>query len=242
MTIDRNSGIPYHIQVEKLIREMIVSEKYQNGSLLPKEVDLALKLGLSRNTVRQAISKLVNEGLLERKKGIGTKVVEPVISTQLENWMSFTKEMEKRGVKIINYEIKVEKVAADKEVATALEIGEGKEVIKLSRLRGDKEGPFVLFVSWFHPRIELTGNEDFTRPLYELLENDYSTVSVLSKELIQAIAADERIAKILGIPISSPVLKRIRKVYDPGKRAIEYGLCFYRADKFSYSIEINRKM
>jgi len=240
LRINHKAPIPLHMQVEKLLRELAEMPNYQKGELFPNEVDIARQLGISRNTVRQAISKLVIEGLLERKKGVGTKVSGQNISTQLKSWMSFTREMKAKGVKVINYDIKVEKERANNDVANALEIAENTEVLKLSRLRGDEDEPFVLFVSWFHPRIGLNGNEDFTRPLYEIIENDYSIIADLSKEEIKAVCPDKEISELLQINEDDPVLNRIRKVYDPGKRPIEFGLVYYRADKFTYTIDIKR--
>ena len=74
--IDHSSAVPLHAQVETLLRELIELPKYKNGGLLPKEVDLAKQLGISRNTLRQATNKLEYEGLLVRKKGVGTRVAE----------------------------------------------------------------------------------------------------------------------------------------------------------------------
>ncbi len=241
LRINHNNGIPLHLQVESLVRDLIEKPNYQKGQLLPKEVDMANQLGISRNTVRQAISKLVIEGLLERKKGVGTKVSKQNISTQLQSWMSFTQEMNSKGIAFTNYEITVEKVKACNEVAAALEIKENTKIIKLSRLRGDVDGPFVYFVSWLHPRIGLTGKEDFTRPLYEIIEKDHSIIVDLSREEIKAISADKTISEKLLVPEKEPILERIRKVYDPGKRPIEFCTGYYRADKFSYSIDIKRE-
>lgn len=241
LRINHNNGVPLHLQVENLVRELIDKPSYQKGKLLPKEVEMANQLGISRNTVRQAISKLVIEGLLERKKGVGTKVAHQNISTQLQSWMSFTQEMNRKGIAFINYEIKVEKVKATSEVAAALEIKENTEIIKLSRLRGDIDGPFVYFVSWLHPRIGLTEEEDFTRPLYEIIEKDHSIIVDLSREEIKAISANSEVSTKLLVSEKDPILERIRKVYDPGKRPIEYCTGYYRADKFSYSIDIKRE-
>ena len=99
--IDHTSPIPLHIQVENLLREMINDPEYQNGKLLPKEVDLAKRLGISRNTIRQATNKLVYENLLVRKKGVGTKVIKSNVSTKLDSWFSFTKEMKRKGIDFI---------------------------------------------------------------------------------------------------------------------------------------------
>ena len=87
--IDLKSSIPYHVQVEKYLRELIRIKEYASGeSFLPKEESLAKRFGISRNTVRQAIDKLVQEGLVERKRGVGSKVVSQNISTRLDQWIS----------------------------------------------------------------------------------------------------------------------------------------------------------
>ena len=101
LKIDHKSKLPLHVQVEELLRELITLPEYQNGNFLPKEVDLANNLGVSRNTIRQATNKLEYEGLLIRKKGVGTKVASPMMSTNLNMWYSFTKEMESRGIKVV---------------------------------------------------------------------------------------------------------------------------------------------
>lgn len=241
MRINHKIGIPLHLQVEKLLRDLIELPEYKEGKFLPKEVDMANKLGISRATVRQAIGKLVFEGLLERKKGVGTKVASHNISTRLQNWMSFTQEMNRKGISFVNYEINVEKVKATEKVADALEIAINTEIIKLTRLRGDTKGPFVYFISWLHPRIGVTGQEDFTQPLYDIIEKDHSILVDLSREEIKAICADKFLAVKLQLSEGYPVLERIRKVYDPGNRPIEYCLAYYRADKFSYTIDIKRE-
>ena len=68
--ITHGSAIPLHFQIEELLRELIKQDEYKKGQLLPTEVMLAEQLGTSRNTVRQAINKLVSEGLLIRKKRV----------------------------------------------------------------------------------------------------------------------------------------------------------------------------
>ena len=110
----------------------------------------------------------------------------------------------------------------------------------MERLRGRPEGPFVYFVSYFHPRVGLTGKEDFQRPLYEILEKDHLVVVSLSKEEITARAADKFIAGKLNLAPGSPVLCRKRFVFDQGERPIEYNLGFYRADSFVYTVESRR--
>jgi len=241
MQIDHTSSIPLYKQIEDYIRDLVDSGEYDGGKLLPKEKDLAKKFGVSRNTVRQGMYKLVMEGLLVRKKGVGTMVAPQTITTQLNEWHSFTQEMTERGVSLKNYLVKVKKEEADSKLAKIFQIEEGREIIRLERLRGDDKDPFVFFISWFHPRVGLTGEENFDRPLYEIFENDLSVIPTRSNEELKAITADKETADYLKIETEEPVLYRKRKVYDMGDRIVEYNVGFYRGDKFTYSINIERE-
>ena len=239
LKINHKSPEPLHHQVENLLRGLINQPEYSSkGKFLPKEVELAKRLGISRNTVRHATNKLVYEGLLIRKKGVGTKVADNPISTKLNSWHSFTQEMNEKGIPFKNYDIKVEWVEADSFTANFFSISEEKKILKMERLRGMEDGPIVYFISYFHPRVGLTGNEDFSKPLYKMLEEEYSTIVLVSKEEISARLADEDIAKKLRIKKKSPILRRKRFVFDPGGRPVEYNIGYYNAENFTYSIEI----
>ena len=103
-SLDKKELDPLHIQAETYIRQLIEKEEYKAGKLLPTEVELAKMLNISRNTLRQAINKLVYEGLLLRKRGHGTRVVRKGIVGGVKNWLSFSQEMKMLGieVKILN--------------------------------------------------------------------------------------------------------------------------------------------
>jgi GntR family transcriptional regulator len=240
MQIDRSSPVPLYKQIEDYIRDLVSSGDYDKGKLLPKEEDLAKRLGVSRNTVRQGMYKLVLEGLLIRKKGIGTIVAPRTITTHLDEWHSFTQEMSKRGVSLKNYSVKVSEEAADKTLAEVFQIKKGTKLISLERLRGNDNLPFVYFISWFHPRVGLTGEEDFNQPLYQILEEDLSVFPSRSNEELKAVPADAETAEYLNISEGEAILNRKRLVYDAGDRIIEYNVGFYRGDKFTYSIDIKR--
>ncbi len=237
LKIDHKSKLPLHIQVEELLRRLISQPEYQNGTFLPKEVELANRLGVSRNTIRQATNKLEYEGLLARKKGVGTKVAQRQLSTSLQDWQSFTKEMSKRGIITSNLLLSLETVKADEKMAGFFNIPLHTPICKLSKLKGVDGEPIVYFESYFHPRITLTASDDLNRPLYQLLSEKFDIVVVRSSEHISALAAGS-VAKKLEVDAKCPVLFRERFVYDPGDRPIEYNVGYYRSDKFTYSIEI----
>lgn len=240
-SIDHKSPVPLHAQVEALLRKMIEEEEYRDGAFLPNEVDFAKRLGISRNTIRQALNKLVFEGLLVRKKGVGTTVADRSINSKVSNWLSFTQEMQAKGLEPKTFDINISWVYPDHELLISFGISGEKEILKMERLRGLEDGPFVYFVSFFHPRVGLTGKEDYSRQLYEILENDYSTIASLSREEISARSADAFLAKKLQISPGDPILVRKRIVFDPGMRPIEYNVGYYKAESFVYTIESKRE-
>jgi GntR family transcriptional regulator len=237
LKIDHKSKLPLHVQVEELMRRLIALPEYQNGNFLPKEIELANTLGVSRNTIRQATNKLEYEGLLIRKKGIGTRIAPQLMSTNLSNWYSFTKEMESRGIKTANLFLKLETVESTGKISTFFNIRPKTRVVKLSKLKGVDNNPIVYFESYFHPRIVLTESDDINLPLYQLLKDKFGISVVRSVEHITARRADF-VADLLKIDATDPILFRERFVYDPGDRPVEYNVGYYRSDKFIYSIEI----
>lgn len=242
MKINRNSDMPLHAQAEEILRQLIDSEEYRAGKLLPNEVELSQQLNISRNTLRQAINKLVYEGLLVRKKGVGTRAAQKGIVSGVKNWLSFSQEMKMMGIEIRNFELHVSRKTPDATIANffGLDAESPCKCIVMERVRGKKEYPFVQFISYFNPAIPLTGDEDFNRPLYEILEKDYGVTVKTSKERIRASLAGETVADKLEIKPSDPVLVRERFVYDVDGMPVEYNIGYYRADSFTYTIEAER--
>ncbi len=238
--LDHDSVVPLHIQVEELLMNIIKLPDYANGKLLPKEVELAKNLGVSRSTVRQACNRLAEKNIIVRKKGIGTKVNRNMIVTKLDSWASFSKEMLEQGRTLVNYKFELKKVFSSKIVSYKLGIELDTPVFRISRVRGDKTSPQVYFVSYFHPKVVLKDEYDYSRPLYDIIQEKCGFHAEFSKEEISAILADEKRAKKLDISEGSPILKRERLVLDRGHAALEYNIGYYKADNFIYSVELRR--
>jgi len=240
LEVNHDSPVPLHVQVEELLRKLIQQEEYQNGKLLPAEKDLAKKLNISRNTFRAAMNKLVYEGLVVRRKGIGTKVNQDVVRTQLTAWPSFTREMNDKGRPFHDISKNVSREKVSLEVAKYLNIDENTEVQKLERLRGESDEPVVLFISYFHPRVGITPNESFDGPLYEILEEKYHVEPTLAKEEIIAELPDEHLASKLMMEPNTPILIRKHLACDDEDNPIEFCYACYRADRFVYQINFRR--
>ena len=233
-------GIPLHQQARHYLLELIQSDEYKNGKMLPKEVDLARQLGISRNTLRQAINLLVYEGKLVRKKGVGTRVASKGIAGGVRNWHSFTREMNDLGIEVRTYELFVRHRKPSAEIAHFFQMDPEKTCVSMERVRGNNDYPFVQFISYYNPSLPITGEENYSQPVYEMLEDLYGIVVKTSREEVTARLAGDEVASKLGIRPKDPILVRKRFVYDENDRPVEYNVCYYRADSFIYTLEVKR--
>jgi GntR family transcriptional regulator len=219
---------------------MIQTGKYPPGELLPNEMSLARRLGVSRATVRTGIGRLVYEGLLERKAGIGTRVARSPVPSGIGAWHSFTHEMERLGIAVQSFSTVAEVVPAPDDVAGALQIAAGVPTLRLDRVRGWDGEPVVHFRSWLHPRLSLTTGLDYREPLYEIIERQSSVVAESSYEEMTAVAAPAELSAVLTVSPGTPLLLRRRIVSDPGGTPIEYSVVHYRSDRFTLTMDIRR--
>ena len=241
LRLDHASALPLHAQAEQLVRILIERPQYRAGGLLPDEVALARSLGISRNTLRAAISRLVAEGRLERKAGVGTRVVEPRVKSGVGAWHSFTREMAAKGIQLKTYSVKVSLAPATDPVAKALQIAPGTEVLCLDRVRGWDDKPEADFHSCFHPRLGLTKDEVFEKPLYEMIQERTGVVADQSLEEFIAVAADKRLARLLDVTVGTPLLRRERTVLDTGRKPIEFAVVHYRCDRFRLTLSLRQE-
>lgn len=241
LTLDRKSPVPLRAQVEQLLRDLIQQPEYQNDGLLPDECTLAAKLGVSRGTIRSGISKLVFEGLLQRKAGVGTRVA---ASTHLESgiaaWRSFTREMAAKGITVENYRLNYRLSPVSEAAARNLQLKSGTLVWWLERVRGWDNQPILYSVSWFHPRLGLKGKEDFRTPLYETIEAATGARPHHAREEFLAVSADARLSKLLQTASKTSLLLRRHQVFDVGDQPIEFSEVYYLSSHFTLTLNLRR--
>lgn len=147
------------------------------------------------------------------------------------------------GIEIRNFELHLSFKLPTDEIANFFRINrETVRCLVMERVRGRKEYPFVYFISYFNPAIGMTGDENFNRPLYEMLENQYGITVKTSKEEISARLAGDFIAEKLEIAANDPILIRKRFVYDVNDNPVEYNIGYYKADSFTYTIDATRNI
>lgn len=239
-SIDHRSAIPFRAQVEELLRGLIRQPEYQNGALLPDEVRLAAQLGISRGTVRTSITKLVHQGLLERKAGVGTRVSNRHAESGIMAWRSFSREMAAKGIAVDNFKMEYQFAEVSADAARCLQLPKGSKVWRLDRVRGWNGKPVLHTISWFHSRLNLKGSEEFDKPLYELIETVSGTRPHHARETFSAVAADQRLSRLLDVPKGTSLLLRRHTVFDPGNRPFEYAEVRYVSSRFELTLDLSR--
>jgi len=240
LSLDHHSAVPLRAQVETLLRDLVRQPQYQKGTLLPDEMALAAELGVSRGTIRSGISKLVFEGVLERKAGVGTRVSNKNAESGIRAWRSFTREMAAKGIKVENFATSFEQVEASPEAREALNMDPGTKLWRLDRVRGWDGLPVLQSTSWFHPRLRLKGDEKFDRPLYEVVEAASSVRPHHAKEEFLAIAASIAQAELLEVEKAAPLMLRRHTVFDAGNRPFEYAEVYYVSSRFTLTLDMRR--
>ena len=240
MELNKSKGAsPLYYQLKELLEEKIRSGEYPVGSKIPSELELEKQYSLSRVTVRQALNELANEGLVLRRRGLGTIVqAGKLLNEQLTSIKSFTLEMQERGVVPGTRSIVHSTEIASKEVAQHLIISPGEIVHKVERVRTGNDLPVVVFNSYFAGKYgDILINMRKEASLYEHLKDNGVLIKRASDNYI-AVLADIEIARMLEIPVGSPVLRRTRVSYDTNGDVVEYSKCFYNSSLYSCSVEL----
>lgn len=233
-------NIPLHKKIRMDLLEKINSEFYQENDIIPTELELSKKYGVSRPTVRQAIQALVNEGYLERRKKRGTIVKKNKIKQEFTHVLeSFDSEMNRKGISpktnVLNFSIE----HANEEVAENLNIELNEEVYKLFRLRYAGEEPVVVVTTYIpkemFPELE---EVDFTSQLlYNVFKEFGYPIKSVSRKL-EVIKADETTSDLLNVKENDPMFYFHTQGFTSDKIAIEYSISKYRGDINYFVFEI----
>jgi len=239
MPLDEKSFVPLYYQLTEELRENIENGEWPPNSLIPSETELCERYKVSRGTVRQALSQLVQEGLLYRKQGKGTFVAEPKITQQLNRFYSFAQDMREKGLRPSSLLLQKEKILPDSYIKNILGLKEEEMVYKIMRLRLADEEPLILETSYLVEELfpDLDKEDVEKVPLYDIILKKYRIKITRAKETFEPILIDEFEAKKLKIPVGSPALLVKRVTYTAGI-PFEFRKSVVRGDKCSYSVEL----
>jgi DNA-binding GntR family transcriptional regulator len=237
IVLDPGSPEPLYFQVSRQLHAAIEDGRLPAGARLGNEVDLAAKLRLSRPTIRQAIQTLVNQGLLVRRRGVGTQVVRTKVARPLR-LSSLFDDLAGLGGKpesavLVN---RVEEAGA--EVAELLEAPGLTHVRRLKRLRSTDGEPLALMNNYLPDGIlDADDDELRERGLYQLLRSAGVRLHAAEQNIGARLATEED-AELLREEPGAALLTMQRTTYDDSGRVVEYGWHVYRASRYTFNLSL----
>ena len=237
--IDRGSPIPLWFQVAQHLEQAIGSGALVQGSLLDNEIVMAERLGISRPTMRRAMEQLVDQGLIVRRRGIGTRVVQPKVRRPLE-LTSLHDDLAGSGQEPSTVVLEFDVVGAPAEVAARLGLTEGDPVVHVERLRSARELPIARMTNWL-PADVVTFEQDelAATGLYDLLRRSGVHLHSAS-QTVGARTATAAEARQLGESRGAALLTMERETLDDNGTTVEFASHLYAASRYSFEINLVR--
>ncbi|AWI80615.1 GntR family transcriptional regulator [Parazoarcus communis] len=235
------SPVPLHTQIREVLRRQILDGTYPPHSQMPSESQMMNLFSVSRITIRQALGDLQKEGLIFKVMGKGSFVAKPKAFQSLSRLQGFGEAMSPSGYETYSLLMSARETEASIVVAQQFSIKPGTQVFEIQRLRYLNREPISVDVSYFPIDIgrRLVQEDLAARDIFVILENDFDLNLTHADLQIEAICADESLARHLGIAEGSPLLRMERMTY-AGDVPVDFEFLYYRGDAFQYRLRIDR--
>ena len=229
-------GMKKYEQLFKLIEQDILSEKYSVGEFLPSEQELAQYHKISRDTVRKALDKLQKEGLIQKFKGQGSKVIKhEQINFPVTNLTSYQELVELHGMISKTHVISLEKLTVDKKLAQITGFPEYRLVWRIIRQRVVDQVASVLDIDYLDKElIPNISREIAEYSIYNYIENKLNLVIDYAKKEITIDHATNRDKILLDIANENHVVSVKSQVYLANGQQFQFTDSRHKLDKFRF--------
>ncbi|MFC7365258.1 MULTISPECIES: GntR family transcriptional regulator [Bhargavaea] len=242
--LDKSVPIPLYFQLKELILNNIQNGTYQVEDAIPTEKELSEIYDISRTTVRQAITELVQEGWLYRVKSKGTFVRTPKISQSfIQALGSFNDQIRALGMTPSTEVLDFEVISAPEQVAEQLKLQQKDKVIYIHRRRFADNEPIVMVKTYLpYDRCSFVLNHDLVKEsLYPVLGMHEETSINKIRRFIEAVEASQYEQEYMNVEKGSAIQKFLSIGYNLKDEPIEYSVARYRGDKNRFEIVITAK-
>ena len=239
-TLKKQNGALYK-QIKERLEQEIRDRRWKPGESIPTEPELMELYQVSRTTIRQAVSLLEQEGLLERHQGRGTFVCRPKMLESLANLRGFAEEVARKGYNqssIVLFWLKKQTLFFEN---GKLNLDKNDRILLVERIRFMDEVPVAVERTCWPEDIGAVFQKYDLNVInfYEILEKNGIYLKK-SREIIGAVNASIYEAELLGVEYGMALLEMSRTTTDVNGRVIEYARTRYRSDYYNYEIELNR--
>ncbi len=226
--------------VADALKRTILEGNYPQGSQIPTEHELVSQLEVSRTTVREAMRMLEEDGLIVRKRGLGTFVSERAIIKDLTQNTGITEMIEQSGRTSGSEDVRVEQAKASKKTAAALSIEKGDPVFLVERVRSANDTP-VVWTFDFIP-INILGEKGLKNfdskkdSLYRFFKNELGISIVRGTANLYPIEATKEIIEKLNVAVGTPILEITQTDFDNNDRAVLHSIEYHIPDSIRFFV------
>lgn len=222
-----------YAEVVKCLRDRINSLEYKVGDIFPSEQKLAITLNISRNTLRKAMTVLVDEGLLEKRHGSGTYIRNKNIQPNISALKSFSENAQQAGKNCTSKVLKFMVIKSNADIAAQLRINVGDQVYYIRRLRFIEDKPVQLEDTWMSvalfPDLSL---RDMVNSKFAYIELNCGMTIAGCYETFMPIIPDKEIANLLNISLREPALQLTTQAIDINGVHLDYSLLTSNVHEF----------
>lgn len=238
--LDRSSPVPLYHQLAEQLTAAITDGRLRPGDPFENEIGMSDRLSLSRPTVRRAISELVNQGLLVRRRGIGTTVANQMVHRKAE-LTSLYDDLAREGRTPRTEVLTLDCAAQDERAAAVLELPPGTPLVSIVRLRYADDLPLAIMRNWLPPALnDLTLEQLTNEGLYAVLRARGIRPTVARQRIgARNATAEER--RTLHMSKAEPLITMTRSAYAADGTPVEYGSHCYRADQYSVDVVVSER-
>lgn len=239
-------GRALHAEIAQDLAEQIASGKAAVGSLLPTEFELCERYGASRYTVRMALGQLQEQGLISRRKNVGTRVEAMRPHPGFRQSLASLEELAQFGTATVRVVRDIGELVVDLQQAQLLGCAGGTRWLRISCVRmdgGQNSGPIGWTDVFVDPAYDAIGTlvRENPEPLIsDLIESHYGRRIARIRQEIRATVVPPQLAGELRVDAGSPALLVVRRYADEADTVFEISVSIHPAERFTFSMELKR--
>lgn len=236
--------IPLYHQLEQDIAARVAAGEFGPGDGLPTEEQIGQSYGVSRITVRKALDSLHQQGLILRRRGIGSFVVEQKADVHAVNLSGSLDDFLQTATRMTPRVLALAKVAATKRVADIFGVAAGSPVLRLELLSSTEDGPLAHGEFYFPERmIGVLSLDDIrdSEPIVRKLERLTGAKVVKAEQVIEPATAGAETAALLGIEADRPLLRSTRIYFTSDGQPVEIATLRYHPERYRYQVELRTR-
>jgi DNA-binding GntR family transcriptional regulator len=232
------------VQVANELTEQIANGRFPVGCFLPTELELCRHYNISRHTVREALRRLHDGGLVSRRRGSGTEVISLAPATSFKQPINSIEDLLQYGGDTQLRLGRRARITCSGSLAKLLDCEKGREWLRIETIRARQHDPSPICVTTLYLNVDLPDIEEHIRhlsgPVSAMIERVYKLRISRIEQSIRAVSVKAPHAKVLGVETGSPALRALRRYFDETGRLLEFSDSIHPGERFTYVMQLLR--